>query len=121
MVFKMLCFGVLFLPYGLGHIHEHGCVMGFVLEVIKGCPAKIEDLSRCRSVLQRLHDHGLLHGDVNRYNFVVQHNGAVRLVDFEGIQVCADDPGSMQDEMASLYDQLVEETGRGGGFRFACT
>ena len=104
-------------PRFLGHIHEHGRVMGLVLEKVEGRPATIEDLSHCRSVLQHLHDHGLLHGDINRYNFIVQ-NGTVRLIDFERSQTCPGDTESMQNEMTSLCSQLMEETGRGGGFRF---
>lgn len=91
--------------------------MGFVLEKVEGRLATIEDLSCCRSVLQRLHDHGLVHGDINKYNFIVQNN-TVRLIDFERSQICPGDGRSMQVEMMSLYDQLMEETGRGGGFMF---
>lgn len=104
-------------PRFLGHIHEHGRVMGFVLEKVEGRPATIEDLSRCESVLQRLHDHGIVHGDINKYNFIVRDD-TVRLIDFERSQFCPDDTESMQNEMASLCSQLMEETGRGGGLRF---
>lgn len=89
--------------------------MGLVLEEVEGRPANIGDLSRCGSALQRLHDRGLLHGDVNKYNFIVQDE-TVRLVDFEKSQTCPGDAESMQDERTSLYDQLTEQTGRGGGF-----
>lgn len=104
-------------PRFLGHIHEHGRIMGFVLEKVEGRPATIKDFSQCRSVLQRFHDHGLLHGDINKYNFIIQ-NDRVRLIDFERSQICPDGERSMQIEMMSLYDQLMEETGRGGGFKF---
>ena len=104
-------------PRFLGHIHEHGRIMGFVLERVEGRPATIRDLSKCRFVLRHFHDHGLLHGDINKYNFIVQNN-TVRLIDFERSQICPGDGRSMQVEMMSLYDQLMEETGRGGGFMF---
>ena len=104
-------------PRFLGHIHEHGRVMGFVLEKVEGRLATIEDLSCCRSVLQRLHDHGLVHGDINKYNFIV-HDDKVRLIGFEKSQFCPDDAESMQNEVESLRGQLMEETGRGGGLRF---
>lgn len=91
--------------------------MGFVLEKVEGRPATVEDLSRCESVLRRLHDHGLVHGDINKYNFIVQDD-TVRLIDFEKNQFCPDDTESMQNEMTSLYGQLMEDSGRGGGFRF---
>lgn len=104
-------------PRFLGHIHEHGRVMGFVLEKVEGRPAMIEDLSCCRSVLQRLHDHSLVHGDTNKYNFIV-HDDKVLLISFEKSQFCPDDAESMQNEVESLRGQLMKETGRGGGLRF---
>lgn len=91
--------------------------MGFVLEKVEGRPAMIEDLSCCRSVLQRLHDPGLVHGDTNKYNFIV-HDDKVLLISFEKSQFCPDDAESMQNEVESLRGQLMKETGRGGGLRF---
>lgn len=101
-------------PRFLGHIHEHGRVMGLLLEKVEGRPAGIEDLSQCRSALQRFHDMGLVHGDINRYNFII--HDTVRLIDFERSQICSG--AAMQTEMASLRDQLMEDSGRGGGFMF---
>ncbi|KAJ5788565.1 hypothetical protein N7457_003555 [Penicillium paradoxum] len=102
-------------PRFLGHVHEHGRVIGFVLEKIEGREANIEDLPSCQSALQRLHDLGILHGDVNRHNFIVQDN-TTRMIDFENSKLCIGGSASMQAEMDSLRDQLVEETGRGAGF-----
>jgi hypothetical protein len=45
-------------------------------------------------------------------------NGTVILIDFEKSRALQDDRSSAQVEMESLHDHLVEETGRGGGFRF---
>lgn len=42
----------------------------------------------------------------------------MRLIDFEHSQFIEGDTNSKNTEMESLYDQLTEETGRGGGFRF---
>ncbi|PLB52525.1 hypothetical protein P170DRAFT_352716, partial [Aspergillus steynii IBT 23096] len=104
-------------PRFLAHVHEHGRVIGILLEKLGGREAGIEDLMVCQSALGRLHDIGICHGDVNRYNFIVQGNTA-RLVDFERSHICPD-AASLEDEMESLDDQLRESTGRGGGFRFA--
>lgn len=101
-------------PRFIGHVHEHGRVTGFILEKLEGREANIKDLSSCQSALQRLHDIGILHGDVNRYNFIVQDD-AVRLIDFEKSQLY-DGAAYMQAEMDCLCDQLVENTGRGAGF-----
>ncbi|GAB1197577.1 hypothetical protein BDV32DRAFT_160991 [Aspergillus pseudonomiae] len=104
-------------PRFLGHIHEHGRVIGILLEKLEGHEANIEDLSACVSVLKKLHSIGILHGDVNRYNFIIQ-NDTARLIDFERSRICHGDTAPLDVEMASLNDQLNEDTGRGGGFLF---
>ncbi|KAE8355913.1 hypothetical protein BDV28DRAFT_145711 [Aspergillus coremiiformis] len=104
-------------PRFLGHVHEHGRVIGILLEKLEGRAANIEDLSACMSVLQHLHNIGIRHGDVNRYNFII-HNDTARLIDFERSQTVCGDPASLEAEMESLKDQLNECTGRGGGFQF---
>ncbi|KAF5234123.1 hypothetical protein FAUST_7774 [Fusarium austroamericanum] len=57
-------------PRFLGHIHENGRVMGFLLEKLEGRSASIQDLDACETALGKLHELGLLHGDANRYNFL---------------------------------------------------
>ncbi|KAE8396976.1 hypothetical protein BDV37DRAFT_292852 [Aspergillus pseudonomiae] len=104
-------------PRFLGHIHENGRVIGILLEKLEGREANIKDLPACISVLKQLHTIGIHHGDVNRYNFIVQ-NDAARLIDFERSQICHGDAASLEAEMASLNGQLNERTGRGGGFQF---
>ncbi|KAI9810376.1 MAG: hypothetical protein M1832_001357 [Thelocarpon impressellum] len=102
-------------PAFLGHVVEGGRVIGLLLEHIAGGRAAgPADLEECRAALQRVHARGLLHGDVNRYNFVVSAHG-VRLVDFENSRLDAP-RAAMGAEMASLAGQLAEDTGRGGGF-----
>lgn len=59
---------------------------------------------------------GLVHGDVNRYNFLVAEEG-VKLLDFERLQENAS-PESKRRELESLRAELVDESGRGGGFIF---
>ncbi|GAT19254.1 alpha-galactosidase A [Aspergillus luchuensis] len=103
-------------PRFLGHVHEHGRVIGFILEKIEGREAGIEDLVGCQAALKRLHDIGIVHGDVNRYNFVVRGDGTVRLIDFESSWQDKAATAIMRAEMESLGEQLVEETGRGAGF-----
>ncbi|OJI89420.1 hypothetical protein ASPTUDRAFT_49037 [Aspergillus tubingensis CBS 134.48] len=103
-------------PRFLGHVHEHGRVIGFILEKIEGREAGIEDLVGCQAALKRLHDIGIVHGDVNRYNLVVRDGGTVRLIDFESSWQDKGAIAIMRAEMESLGEQLVEETGRGAGF-----
>ncbi|KAI1407237.1 alpha-galactosidase A [Hypoxylon sp. FL1857] len=102
-------------PRFLGHIHEAGRVIGFLLEKVEGRPACWDDLKICEAALRQLHDMRILHGDCNRYNFIVGPNGKVALIDFDNAKVDADTQ-IMEKEMASLEEQLLEETGRGGGF-----
>lgn len=69
-------------PRFLGHIHENGRIMGFLLEKIIGRAAFVEDLSICETAFGKLDGLGLLHGDPNRYNFLVMGE-RVKLLDFE--------------------------------------
>ena len=98
-------------PRFLGHVHENGRIIGFMMEKIEGRHASIEDLGTCEAVLRKFHVRKILHGDANRYNFLIEKDG-VKLIDFENSR---EDPTeeSMSLEMASLHAQLVEETGRG--------
>ncbi|KAK3377295.1 hypothetical protein B0T24DRAFT_666059 [Lasiosphaeria ovina] len=71
-------------PGFLGHLTEEERVIGFMLEYIDNArPAGPEDLAACQSVLKKLHSLGVKHGDINKNNFLVQHNGNVVLLDFE--------------------------------------
>lgn len=103
-------------PRFLGHIHEHGRIMGFLLEKIEGRPASIQDLGVCETALEKLHELGFLHGDANRYNFLVTERG-VKLLDFERLQENAS-PASTHAELESVRVELIEQSGRGGGFIF---
>jgi hypothetical protein len=100
-------------PNVLGHLTENGRVIGFLLEKIDGKFASIDDLPKCEKALRRLHGLGLVHGDVNRYNFIVDRpDGHVRIVDFEHAEVF--DKRKAYVELESLASELVEESGRGG-------
>jgi len=90
--------------------------MGFLLEKIEGRSASFQDLSVCETTLGKLHKLGLVHGDVNRYNFLVAEEG-VKLIDFERLQENASRE-SMSKELENLRAELVDESGRGGGFIF---
>ncbi|KFY51045.1 hypothetical protein V495_00012 [Pseudogymnoascus sp. VKM F-4514 (FW-929)] len=102
-------------PPFLGHIHEAGRVIGFLLEKVEGRHANPEDLEICKAALKRLHNQRILYGDCNRYNFIVGADGKVTLIDLEGAKVDADTE-VMEKEMASLEDKLQDKSGLGGGF-----
>jgi tRNA A-37 threonylcarbamoyl transferase component Bud32 len=87
--------------------------MGLLIEKLEGRMACIEDIAACETVVRRLHTLGIVHGDLNKHNFVVdKQSGIVCLIDFEN----AKDYSNIKakEEIDSLKDQLVEDTGRGG-------
>jgi RIO-like serine/threonine protein kinase len=67
-------------------------------------------------VLQKLHGIGILHGDFNRYNFIVDKStGNIRMVDFE--HALHFEGAKAAEEFESLASELIEDTGRGGSLR----
>ncbi|KAK2486026.1 hypothetical protein H9L39_04006 [Fusarium oxysporum f. sp. albedinis] len=104
-------------PQFLGHISEGSRTIGFLLEKFQGRHAGKEDLEACQNVLSQLHDLGILHGDVNRYNFIIGTDGKAVLIDFEKARENAS-VEEKEAEMKTLPQQLAEESGRGGGFIF---
>lgn len=101
-------------PRFLAHVHEGGRVIGFLLEKLEGRSASIQDLKSCEAALMRLHNRKLKHGDVNRHNFLVTMEG-VKVLDFEFLKENAS-LNSMSEQLESLPTQLLDESGRGGGF-----
>ena len=102
-------------PRFLGHVHEGGRVIGFLLEKIQdGRNAEPADLQICEAALRRFHGLGFLHGDCNKYNFIIRPDGQVVLIDFDKAKPC-NDQAVLETEIASLGEQLAETTGRGGG------
>ena len=99
-------------PAFLGHLVEHGRVMGFLIEKIDGRNGEIGNLEACESIVKRLHSLGIVHGDLNKYNFII---GPTRttLIDFENAMENGSEE-AMQKELTRLTEQLTEETGRGG-------
>jgi predicted Ser/Thr protein kinase len=104
-------------PGFYGHLREGDRVTGLVLEHIKDARhAGPEDLSECREMLGRLHNLGILHGDVNRFNFLVRKvDGTknVTIIDFESARDCSDE-AAFQEELKLLAKQLSAVDGVGG-------
>ncbi|KAJ5684535.1 alpha-galactosidase A precursor [Penicillium maclennaniae] len=77
-------------PQILGHLTEHGRVIGLLMERITGARhAGAEDIEVCREALSRLHNLGVRHGDTNRFNFLIRESKAT-LIDFDMAQKCGD-------------------------------
>lgn len=87
--------------------------MGFLLQKVDAESACVDDLANCEALVCRLHCLGLIHGDVNRYNLLVDwvSGSGIRLVDFEHVEEF--DEGLARAELLSLPAELAEETGRG--------
>ncbi|KKY26250.1 putative alpha-galactosidase a [Phaeomoniella chlamydospora] len=105
-------------PRVLGHLTINGRPIGLLLEKLEGTFASIKDKAKCEEVLRILHAEPLrlIHGDVNRYNFIVDTKDSnVRLIDFEHAEDY--DEGKAKEEIESLTAVLQEETGRGSVVR----
>ncbi|KAG9228342.1 alpha-galactosidase A [Amylocarpus encephaloides] len=102
-------------PAFLGHVMENGRVIGMLLEKLEGDFASMDDLPACREALENFHHMNMVHGDVNRYNFILDRSKEpvhVRLVDFEHAEPYEE--SKALEELQSLSSELAETTGRGG-------
>ncbi|KAK6496140.1 hypothetical protein TWF481_002164 [Arthrobotrys musiformis] len=99
-------------PQFLGHLTEDGRVIGFLMEKLEGRHATIADLPACKEVVGRLHALGILHGDLNKHNFLITGKDA-RIIDFETAKLSSD-RDKMYQEAQTLEKELLDESGRGG-------
>ncbi|KAH7140833.1 hypothetical protein EDB81DRAFT_654756 [Dactylonectria macrodidyma] len=101
-------------PEFLGHIHEDGRVIGFLLEEIPGArTAEPGDLAACQRSLERLHALQIQHCDINKHNFLIRADNEAVLIDFETAQKCAD-LELLDAEYQNLQGSLEDTSGRGG-------
>ncbi|EEP78297.1 predicted protein [Uncinocarpus reesii 1704] len=103
-------------PEFLGHITEEGRVIGFLIERIDySHRVGPGDLTACQNALAKLHSLGIMHGDVNRYNFLILAGGeTATLIDFETARKC-DDEDLLRKEFEELLESLLDMSGRGKG------
>ena len=100
-------------PRVLGHLTENERVVGLLLEKIDGEFASPENFAGCEQNLRSIHTMGLVHGDINKYNFIVDRvSGQIKLVDFEYAERFEETAARL--ELGTLLSELSEETGRGG-------
>ena len=99
-------------PEFLGYLTEDGRVIGFLIEYVEGHHATISDLPACEAVVRRLHGLGVLHGDLNKHNFLISERGAI-LIDFETAKQ-SENNEVMEREVKGLKGQLLDESGNGG-------
>jgi tRNA A-37 threonylcarbamoyl transferase component Bud32 len=82
------------------------------MEFVEGRHAGTSDLPVCEILVRRLHGLGIVHGDLNKHNFLISDGRAV-LIDFETAKRLVDRE-AMEKEMESLESQLFDESGTGG-------
>ncbi|KAI5799024.1 alpha-galactosidase A [Geopyxis carbonaria] len=75
-------------PEFLGHIHEHGRIIGFLLRKISGGrQPQPEDFDMCRDALEKLHSLRVGHVDLRRDDFIIKawntHQSEAVIIDFE--------------------------------------
>ncbi|KAI9684822.1 MAG: hypothetical protein M1829_000197 [Trizodia sp. TS-e1964] len=102
-------------PKFLGHLMEHGRVVGIIIEYISnGHPPTVEDLPLCQQVLAKMHKLGFLHGDINKHQFIIC-DGRAFLIDFATTRRC-DDPKLLEEEFQSLEKYLLYDSDFGAPF-----
>ena len=103
-------------PKFLGHITEEGRVIGFLMERVAdeigdARHATPADLEICRQALAKLHNLGILHGDLVKYNILITSKGAT-LIDFSTARK-SDDNFAFEEEMKILKTELCSNSDRG--------
>ncbi|KAL8799108.1 MAG: hypothetical protein Q9182_006142 [Xanthomendoza sp. 2 TL-2023] len=99
-------------PQFLGHLTEGGRVIGFLLQKIDGHYAQIQDLARCEDAVRKLHSLDILHGDLNRYNFLIGKDRVV-LIDFE-TSFKSRDKASKTEELQGLSENFLDDRQEAG-------
>ncbi|KAI1919881.1 hypothetical protein LOZ65_004273 [Ophidiomyces ophidiicola] len=70
----------------------------------------INDFESCKKTVDLLHAHGIIHGDLNRYNFLNNTQGA-QIFDFENSVLKEDaDPTVAEEEIQSLEAMFQDES-----------
>ncbi|RAK82277.1 uncharacterized protein BO72DRAFT_443720 [Aspergillus fijiensis CBS 313.89] len=102
-------------PRFIGYAYEdtRERTIGFLMEDIPGYPPDIRNLEECTRTIRLLHAFGFIHGDTNRYNFLITDKGA-HVIDFESTVALADvDSEAASREVDVLEVNLRDESGRG--------
>lgn len=114
---RVACHG--FGPKFLGHLMEEGRCVGLVIEFIKNARhAGPEDVDVCQDEMRKLHGLGLLHGDVNRHNFLVREvegRKMVTVVDLETVVECTDEQ-AFEEEIDMVKEELQSTSKMGGHY-----
>ena len=102
-------------PEFIGFVYEETKTrtIGFVMEEIVGDHPGIQNLEHCTRTARLLHKFGFVHGDLNRYNFIMTEHGA-KLLDFESAAPVGEmKPEEAEEELKELVSNLEDESGIG--------
>jgi hypothetical protein len=102
-------------PKFIGFVYEEikARTVGFLMEEILGQPPDIRNLKDCEETVRLLHTCGIVHGDLNRYNFLMTEQGA-KIFDFEVSTAHGGvDPTVAEEEIEALATRLEDESGIG--------
>jgi len=87
-------------------------VIGFLMEDIQGRHAGIANLQTCENEVRKLHALNIVHGNLNRHNFLIGDKGKAVLIDFETAKR-PNEAAEMESELAGLEAALRDESGKG--------
>lgn len=83
------------------------------MEEIVGDNPGIQNLKDCSKAARLLHKFGFIHGDINRYNFIMTEHSA-KLLDFESATPAGEmKPEAAEEELKGLVPSLEDESGIG--------
>lgn len=104
-------------PDIVGYVHEEegDRIIGFLLEDLPGRYPSIDDLDLCQATIQELHAIGILHGDLNKYNFLISGMTA-KIIDYEASTHITKDSYEASNEMQQPTTRLLDDSGIGRKF-----
>lgn len=102
-------------PKVVGYAYEGTMdrTIGLLLEDVSGSTPDPKDLEDCQKTARLLHDYGILHRDLNRYNILMTDHGAI-VFDFE-VAVVKEFVGAEEsrEELRSLEEKFKDGSGIG--------
>ncbi|KAI1909784.1 hypothetical protein LOZ39_004648 [Ophidiomyces ophidiicola] len=98
-------------PKFVGVVYEEtkNRTIGFLIEAISGRHPDINDFEACKKTVDLLHTHGIIHGDLNRYNFLINNHGA-QIFDFENSVLKEDAAAAAEEEIQSFEAMFQDES-----------
>ncbi|KAE8412289.1 hypothetical protein BDV36DRAFT_305011 [Aspergillus pseudocaelatus] len=112
---KLMASGYPLAPKFIAFVYEEtkNRTVGFLMEEVSGRIPGTQDFNDCAETVRLLHEHGIVHGDLNKHNFLVTEEG-VKLFYFEVSAAKEDaDPAATEEELKGLVARLEDESGIG--------